>query len=90
MARQAALRDTLESIDRWGVRKVVFEECAGEAPRDRASIGRWQRDRNAPLVYLHVAPKTEPLLWVSDYVAWTHGRPGRYWRRRIAPVLVEP
>jgi hypothetical protein len=40
------------------------------------------------LEYRHLSPYEEPLLWVSDAIAWAMGAGGD-WRRRIDPILGE-
>jgi len=40
------------------------------------------------LVYRHLSPFEEPLLWVSDAVAWAIGAGGD-WRRRAEPMIDE-
>jgi hypothetical protein len=38
------------------------------------------------LLYEHLKPHEEPLLWVPDAVAWCYGNGGD-WRRRVAPLV---
>ena len=40
------------------------------------------------LEYRHLSPYEEPLLWVSDAVAWAMGAGGD-WRRRVGPMIDE-
>ena len=40
------------------------------------------------LEYRHLSPYEEPLLWVSDAVAWAMGAGGD-WRRRVEPMIDE-
>ena len=40
------------------------------------------------LEYRHLSPYEEPLLWVSDAVAWAI-RTGGDWRRRVEPMIDE-
>ena len=37
---------------------------------------------------IHLSPYEEPLLWVSDAVAWAVGAGGD-WRRRVEPMIDE-
>lgn len=39
------------------------------------------------LTYEHMRPHEEPILWVSDAVAWAYGAGGD-WRRRVTPAVV--
>lgn len=38
------------------------------------------------LVYEHLRPYEDPLLWIPDAVSWCYGASGDY-RRRIAPLI---
>ena len=50
----------------------------------RAALGK--RPRETGLAYVHVRSTEEPILWISDAVAWCHGA-GEPYRSRILPVL---
>lgn len=77
-------------VDTLSIDRLVIESAAGQDERDRAVL--FDAVRKAGLEggfsYLHAAPKTEPLLWLPDAVAWAWGA-GKDWRRRIRPVVVE-
>jgi len=40
------------------------------------------------VIYDHVLPYEEPLLWVADAVAWAWGAGGD-WRRRVEPIVTQ-
>jgi hypothetical protein len=39
-------------------------------------------------VYEHVDSTSEPLMWISDVVAWCYGA-GGHWRKRVDPILTK-
>ena len=50
---------------------------------------RWGfRPSKTELTYEHVDSTAEPLLWISDAVAWCFGAGGD-WRRRAGPLIAE-
>ena len=40
------------------------------------------------VTYANESPRSEPLLWIPDAVAWCYAKGGE-WRRRIDPLIVE-
>ncbi|WP_410622993.1 hypothetical protein [Amycolatopsis sp. cmx-8-4] len=46
------------------------------------------RPSKTELTYEHVDSTAEPLLWISDAVAWCFGAGGD-WRRRASPLITE-
>jgi len=38
------------------------------------------------LAYEHIHSSSEPILWISDAVAWSYGA-GPDWRRRLDPII---
>lgn len=57
-------------------------------PSDKRTLYRAVREYGVvdSLSYVHQRPATEPLLWVSDAVAWCYVKGGD-WRRRIEPLI---
>jgi hypothetical protein len=74
-------------VDR-DVRRLVFESRAELDVFDRRLLGHLRRADVLPdsLLYDHMRPHEEPLLWAADAVAWAIGAGGD-WRRRIAPII---
>ncbi|WP_082092080.1 hypothetical protein [Demequina pelophila] len=72
-----------------GASELVLERDASLEAADRRTVGGVLRARRAPsgFAYRHASPYDEPLLWVSDAVAWCHQKGGD-WSRR-AGALVE-
>lgn len=61
-------------------------------PHDNAADRRLVAQRQPDYTYDH-HPSTEPLIWISDAVAWCHGR-GGLWRtelqrRELSPTVIE-
>ncbi len=40
------------------------------------------------LVYEHMSPRMEPLLWIPDAVAWCWAK-GGVWKERVLPLVDE-
>ncbi len=82
-ARAAALHEVVVHLRRCGVRRLVLETRQGQDHRDRAVIRQVVTPDSATVFsYTHQTPRSEPLLWVPDAVAWAWGRGGA-WRRRL-------
>jgi len=78
--RAEALELVLRDLTRRGVREVVLETSGGDAARDRSLIGALERSGMPKVQDRHLRPNDEPLLWVADYLVWTHGRSKRWTR----------
>lgn len=71
-----------------GVDRLIVESAVGQDEHDRAVLFDAVRKAGVEdrFSYAHVAPKTEPLLWLPDAIAWAWGA-GKDWRRRVEPVV---
>jgi hypothetical protein len=69
--------------------RLVLEAREGRDVLDRRVLARLQQSGRIAdhLVYEHLRPHEEPLLWVPDAVAWAVGAGGG-WRQRAEPLLV--
>lgn len=89
IARQRAIEALLVDLLALGGQRLVIE-CreASQDERERRLIATAVRRRAAPadLSYDHLRAREEPLLWVSDAVAWAYGA-GPQWRRRAEPLI---
>lgn len=88
LARAACLEALLDDIARSGTRRLLIERDASVEVGDRRII-RAHLERieyRHRLEYSHREPYGEPLLWVSDAVAWCR-QAGGEWRRRSAPLI---
>lgn len=89
-ARMLCLERLLDDLVVAGARKLVLESDESLEQADLRTIARYLRliDGGRDLQYGHCKPHTEPLLWVSDAVAWCHQRGGD-WIRKAAPLVQE-
>ena len=69
------------------VRRLVFESRAHLDVYDRRDLRRLRRSGlvSEALLYDHMRPHEEPLLWVADAVAWAVGAGGG-WGKRISAI----
>ena len=89
VARQRAMEALLADLLALGGRRLVIERReASQDERERRLIAAAVRRRVAPpdLLYDHLRAQDEPLLWVSDAVAWAYGA-GPPWRSRAEPLI---
>lgn len=85
-ARAAILATMVPQLRSADVRHVVLESRQEQDQRDRSSIHRAVgSDPTPPFSYDHYPARGEPLLWVSDAVAWAWGRGGR-WRAMVVDL----
>jgi hypothetical protein len=85
-ARDALMRVMVKEIVAYGGARLVLEarDRVGNL-RDRTILAQsLPRDRN--LGYEHREASTEPILWMSDALAWSAGAGGD-WRRRIRAMV---
>jgi hypothetical protein len=86
-AREACLLALVADIVPAGARRLVLESRESMNHLDiRVINSALRKYGERQLVYLHLRPAEEPLLWAADAVAWAVGAGGD-WRRRAEPVL---
>ncbi|GAA0611116.1 hypothetical protein GCM10010174_30690 [Kutzneria viridogrisea] len=89
LARENCLRGLVADLVEANARRLVLESRASGDRLDlrvlRTAMGH--HARRTGLVYEHLRPHEEPLLWVPDAVAWCFGSGGD-WRRRVAKLVV--
>ena len=90
IARQKAMEALLVDLLALGGQRLVIE-CreTSQDERERRLIATAAQRGEAPadLSYSHLRARDEPLLWVSDAVAWAYGA-GPQWRS-IADSLID-
>jgi len=93
MARQAAARAAcltaaVEDLAALGARRLIIEQDDSLMESDRRALYAAVRKCGVDeeLVYQHTRPNHEPILWVSDAVAWCVAKGGD-WRRRVDPII---
>jgi hypothetical protein len=85
-ARNACLSEIVRSVQAAGVERLKIESRQDDSD-DRRTVQR-ARTAEPVMVFEHVAPMLEPLLWVADAVAWAAGG-GVAWRALIDPIVSE-
>jgi hypothetical protein len=66
--------------------RITIESDASLDSADRRIIAGVVRREGVSLTYRHAAPHEEPVLWVSDAIAWCYSRGGD-WTRRVGPLV---
>ena len=85
-ARTLALSAVVRDVQAAGGDSTVYiERVEGLESLDQATISR-TRSRQPSLTWHHLSPSEDPVLWVSDAVAWAVGAGGP-WRDRVDAVL---
>lgn len=70
-----------------GGTRLVIERDESLVQADRAALFQSVRAHGVPeLRYEHPRAHEEPMLWVSDAVAWCYGKGGA-WRARVEPLV---
>jgi hypothetical protein len=88
-SRDICLTALVADIAPAGASLLVLESRESMNHRDVLVIDAALRKHGSQtLEYRHLSPYEEPLLWVSDAVAWAMGAGGD-WRRRIEPLVDE-
>ena len=87
-ARPVLLAALLADLKELSVGRLVIESREGRDHLDRQVIATMQHQGKASLtlVYEHLRPYEEPLLWVSDAVAWAVGAGGD-WQERVSRMV---
>lgn len=84
-SRRAALRALVGDALALHAQRIVLETDESVVVSDRRVLATSLRGRSEPFRYEHLRPSEEPLLWVSDAVAWCWQHPE--WRVRTRPMI---
>jgi len=87
VVRQMCLAAVAVRLAELGVAYFVVESCKHQDSLDRATLAE-VLGKNSELTYGHLRPVEDPILWVSDAIAWCYGAGGD-WRRRVSGLLDE-
>ncbi|WP_039824879.1 hypothetical protein [Nocardia testacea] len=89
-ARAACLTAAVEDLAEVGAQRITIEQDDSLVASDRRVLYTAVRkfDVADTLVYEHLQPHMEPLLWVSDAVAWCVMKGGE-WRPRVDPIITD-
>jgi hypothetical protein len=87
-ARQRCLERAVHDLLEAGAHRLVFDSRDLRDRHDRVTLQRalGSHPSKTELTYEHLDSVAEPLLWISDAVAWCHGAGGD-WRRRIHAMV---
>lgn len=88
IARPLCLERLVEDLTVAGAKKLVLESDQSLEQADRRVIAQRLKLLGVGdgLQYMHCRPHEEPLLWVSDAVAWCHQKGGD-WIRKASPLV---
>jgi hypothetical protein len=84
--RRACMKSILDDVLESGAQMLTFERDESVEIADRRLIAERFRLESSPPRYTHMTAKEEPMLWVSDAVAWCHQRGGE-WRGLCGPLV---
>ena len=89
-ARELCLSAVVNDMAVLNARRLVLERDESIVQHDRRAIraALIERRLHGRVTYAHEAATSEPLLWISDAVAWSYSRGGE-WRQRAAPIVVK-
>ncbi|VXC49936.1 hypothetical protein [Aeromicrobium sp. 9AM] len=88
VARDECLSALIGDVSRLGVTHIVLERDDSIVKFDRRILFREIAAQGlgpSAIQYSHERSRDEPLLWISDAIAWSYGRGGE-WRDRIDPL----
>ncbi|WP_290051663.1 hypothetical protein [Amycolatopsis solani] len=89
-ARQRCLAHLTQDLLGAQAHRLVLDSRDHRDGHDRRTLQHALgfRPSKTELTYEHVDSTAEPLLWISDAVAWCVGAGGD-WRRRASPLVIE-
>ncbi|MCX6395380.1 MAG: hypothetical protein NTV23_02720 [Propionibacteriales bacterium] len=87
-ARALALDALVRDLATVGAHRMVIEQDESVARHDKEVIYQSVRSAGSAdhLVYEHLLPHQEPLLWIPDAIAWCWAKAGP-WRRSVAALV---
>ncbi len=90
LVRQDCLHRAIEDLLDLRAHRLVLDTRDHRDVHDHRTL--WHalgaRPSNTRLTYEHLDSTLEPILWVSDAVAWCFGAGGG-WADRVAPLIAE-
>lgn len=90
IAREACLRQLVADIADARPARLIIERDESLERHDRRVLFEAVRRHGLQdcLEYDLLSPKSEPMLWIPDAVAWSWAKGGQ-WRRRVEPLVQE-
>lgn len=88
VAREDCLKALMSHASLIGVTNITFELDESVLQFDKRILFRESQkvEPHRRVNYAHENPRSEPLLWIPDAVAWSFVKGGD-WRRRISPLI---
>lgn len=88
VARGLCLEQIVHDLAQLDGHRLVIEQDDSLVRSDQETLFRAVRANRAAgtLVYEHLSPRLEPLLWIPDAIAWSWVKGGA-WRDRVMPVV---
>lgn len=82
------MRQLVRDVAGRSAPQLVIEQDDSLLEADRADLWAavWAAGVTRTLSYAHLPPRSEPLSWIPDAVAWCWAHEGP-WRDRIRPLL---
>jgi len=89
-ARRLCLERIVDDLAEMSAHRLVIEQDDSLVRSDQGTLYRAVRRHGveASLVYEHMSPRMEPLLWIPDAVAWCWAK-GGVWKDRVLPLVDE-
>lgn len=88
LVRPQCLRALVADAGFSGAGRLVLERDESVEAADRRVIAEELRRIGAQVDYRHCQAYEEPMLWVSDAVAWCFQKGGA-WRAAISPIVAD-
>jgi|SRR5215470_1960596 len=86
-ARAAGLTELVTQLSEVRAQLLILETRGHHRDAaDRQVIYDALQKGGFEVVYRHVEPRHEPLLWISDAIGWAYGAGGD-WARRVHPMI---
>lgn len=88
LAREQSLTRLVQDLASLGGRRLLIEKDDSVFESDKRTLYKAVEKFSVRgiLYYDHMKPHEEPLLWVSDAVAWCVAKGGD-WKKRVNPVI---
>ena len=89
-ARKLCLEHLVGDLAELHAHRLVIEQDDSLVRSDQEVLFHAVRSHGveSELVYEHMSPRMEPLLWIPDAIAWSWVKGGE-WRDRIAPLIAD-
>ena len=88
LARRLVLERLVADCAAAGAHRLVLEQDDSLLASDRRTLRAAVHAAGVvdELVYEHLPPRSEPLLWIADAVAWCWAH-GSTWQERVRPII---